>query len=69
MNSLFIRSTHDIVRFTNQCIYVSACCICDRVKKYQRKKNQRIDYNAEIPFEKQPVPGFFDTSEETVESE
>ena len=41
----------------------------DRVKRYQRRKNQRIDYNSEIPFEKRPAPGFYDTSEETVESE
>ena len=43
--------------------------IYNRVKKYQRRKNQRIDYNAEIPFEKRPAPGFYDTSEETVENE
>ena len=42
--------------------------VCYRVQKYHRKKNQRIDYNAEIPFEKRPAPGFYDTSEETVEN-
>ena len=43
--------------------------LCNRVKKYQCKKNQRIDCNAEIPFEKRPTLGFYDTSEETVENE
>ena len=28
------------------------------------KRIQGIDYNAEIPFERKPVPGFYDTSEE-----
>jgi len=40
-----------------------------RVKKYYRKRTQQIDYNSEIPFEKKPAPGFYDTSEETVENE
>lgn len=31
-------------------------------KKARRKRG--VDYNAEIPFEKRPAPGFFDTSEE-----
>lgn len=30
----------------------------------KRKKKRGVDYNAEIPFEKKPAPGFFDTSEE-----
>ncbi|WVR03492.1 pre-mRNA-splicing factor CEF1 [Kwoniella sp. DSM 27419] len=29
-----------------------------------KKKKQGMDYNADIPFEKQPAPGFFDITEE-----
>ncbi|KAJ1652272.1 Pre-mRNA-splicing factor cef1 [Dispira simplex] len=29
-----------------------------------RKKTKGMDYNAEIPFEKQPLPGFYDTTKE-----
>merc|ERR1711944_37218 len=32
-------------------------------------KRGRIDYNAEIPFEKRPAPGFYDTSNERYVSE
>ncbi|XP_022081761.1 cell division cycle 5-like protein [Acanthaster planci] len=32
----------------------------------KRNKKRRIDYNADIPFEKKPAPGFYDTSEENV---
>ncbi|XP_064612178.1 cell division cycle 5-like protein [Liolophura sinensis] len=32
--------------------------------KKQRKKKRGVDYNAEIPFEKKPASGFYDTSEE-----
>lgn len=32
-----------------------------------RRKIKGIDYNAEIPFEKTPASGFYDTSEEHVE--
>lgn len=35
-------------------------------QKKRRKKRGRIDYNAEIPFEKQPAPGFYDTSQEVI---
>ncbi|KAB7503370.1 Cell division cycle 5-like protein [Armadillidium nasatum] len=31
----------------------------------KRKKRKGVDYNAEIPFEKRPTPGFYDTSQET----
>lgn len=31
---------------------------------YRRKRKRRIDYNEEIPFEKQPPLGFHDTSED-----
>lgn len=34
--------------------------------KKRKKKRGRIDYNAEIPFEKQPAPGFYDTSQEVI---
>nr|KAG5703308.1 hypothetical protein BaRGS_025550 [Batillaria attramentaria] len=34
-----------------------------RVKQKKRKK-RGVDYNAEIPFEKKPAPGFYDTSQE-----
>ena len=37
------------------------------VRKRRRKKG-RIDYNAEIPFEKKPAVGFHDTSEETIDA-
>uniref|UniRef100_A0A5B6YIA7 Putative cell division cycle 5-like protein n=1 Tax=Davidia involucrata TaxID=16924 RepID=A0A5B6YIA7_DAVIN len=32
--------------------------------RQRRRKRKGIDYNAEIPFEKKPPPGFFDVSEE-----
>lgn len=32
---------------------------------YRRKRKRYIDYNQEIPFEKQPPLGFHDTSEDT----
>lgn len=31
----------------------------------KRKKRKGVDYNAEIPFEKRPASGFYDTSRET----
>ncbi|XP_078001466.1 cell division cycle 5-like protein [Glandiceps talaboti] len=33
------------------------------IQKHRRKK-RGVDYNAEIPFEKKPTPGFYDTSDE-----
>lgn len=30
----------------------------------KRKKKRGVDYNAEIPFEKKPAPGFYDTADE-----
>lgn len=33
------------------------------IKKKARRK-RGVDYNAEVPFEKRPAPGFYDTSEE-----
>ena len=36
--------------------------------KKKRRRRGRIDYNAEIPFEKKPALGFYDTSEETIAS-
>jgi len=33
-----------------------------------RKKKRGVDYNAEIPFEKKPAPGFYDTSNEEVKA-
>ncbi|KAL2158599.1 hypothetical protein VTH06DRAFT_4081 [Thermothelomyces fergusii] len=38
------------------------------IKVTTRKKGQ-MDYNADIPFEKKPVPGFYDTSEEIARNE
>lgn len=38
------------------------------IKVTTRKKGQ-MDYNADIPFEKQPVPGFYDTTEEIERNE
>lgn len=35
------------------------------INRYRRKK-RGVDYNAEIPFEKKPAAGFYDTSEEHV---
>ncbi|QHO53528.1 Cell division cycle 5-like protein [Arachis hypogaea] len=32
--------------------------------RQRRRKRKGIDYNAEIPFEKRPPPGFFDTADE-----
>lgn len=32
--------------------------------KMKRKKKRGVDYNAEIPFEKKPASGFYDTSQE-----
>ncbi|XP_044530724.1 cell division cycle 5-like protein [Gracilinanus agilis] len=31
----------------------------------KRKRKRGVDYNAEIPFEKKPAPGFYNTSEES----
>lgn len=33
----------------------------------RKKKKRGVDYNAEIPFEKQPQPGFHDTSNEILD--
>lgn len=33
----------------------------------RRKKKRGVDYNAEIPFEKKPAVGFFDTSKEELD--
>lgn len=33
----------------------------------RRKKKRGVDYNAEIPFEKKPALGFYDTSKEEVD--
>ncbi|XP_063217197.1 cell division cycle 5-like protein [Bacillus rossius redtenbacheri] len=33
----------------------------------RKKKKRGVDYNAEIPFEKRPAPGFYDTSQEVVD--
>ena len=33
----------------------------------RKKKKRGVDYNAEIPFEKRPAPGFYDTSTETLD--
>ncbi|KAI4459693.1 cell division cycle 5-like protein [Holotrichia oblita] len=33
----------------------------------RRKKKRGVDYNAEIPFEKRPTAGFYDTSKEAVD--
>ena len=35
----------------------------------KRLKKRRIDYNAEIPFEKRPAIGFYDTTEEVFDPE
>lgn len=32
--------------------------------KQKKRKKRGVDYNAEIPFEKKPAPGFYDTSQE-----
>ncbi|CAI5769085.1 cell division cycle 5-like protein [Lacerta agilis] len=34
----------------------------------KRKKKRGVDYNAEIPFEKKPAAGFYDTSEENYQA-
>lgn len=34
------------------------------VRKHKRKRRFGIDYNEEIPFEKKPAPGFFDTGKD-----
>ncbi|XP_076945601.1 cell division cycle 5-like protein [Bidens hawaiensis] len=33
--------------------------------RHRKRKRKGIDYNAEIPFEKQPPPGFYDVTEES----
>ncbi|XP_046987695.1 cell division cycle 5-like protein [Schistocerca americana] len=33
----------------------------------RKKKKRGVDYNAEIPFEKRPAPGFYDTSKEEID--
>ncbi|KAI5363021.1 putative SANT/Myb domain, Homeobox-like domain superfamily protein [Septoria linicola] len=37
--------------------------------KVTTKKKGQMDYNADIPFEKAPAPGFFDTQEEMAQNE
>ena len=37
--------------------------------KVTTKKKGQMDYNADIPFEKAPAPGFYDTQEEQVQNE
>jgi len=37
--------------------------------KVTTKKKGQMDYNADIPFEKKPAPGFYDTSEEMAKNE
>ena len=37
--------------------------------KVTTKKKGQMDYNADIPFEKAPAPGFYDTQEELVQNE
>ena len=32
--------------------------------RQKRRKKRGVDYNAEIPFEKKPAPGFYATSNE-----
>ncbi|GLG94841.1 Myb protein [Gryllus bimaculatus] len=34
----------------------------------RKKKKRGVDYNAEIPFEKRPAPGFYDTSKEELDT-
>ncbi|XP_063298135.1 cell division cycle 5-like protein [Pelobates fuscus] len=34
----------------------------------KRKKKRGVDYNAEIPFQKKPAPGFYDTAEENYDA-
>ncbi len=36
--------------------------------RQKRRKKRGVDYNAEIPFEKKPAPGFYDTSNENVDA-
>ena len=54
------------------CIYIHYVVVFvsggSRFYKPNRKRRM-IDYNAEIPFEKQPPIGFFDTSEDTPDDE
>lgn len=33
----------------------------------RKKKKRGVDYNAEIPFEKKPAPGFYDTTNEELD--
>lgn len=33
----------------------------------RRKKKRGVNYNSEIPFEKRPAPGFYDTSQEVID--
>nr|CAD7589113.1 unnamed protein product [Timema genevievae] len=33
----------------------------------RKKKKRGVDYNAEVPFEKRPTPGFYDTSKEEID--
>ena len=38
-------------------------------KKYYNKRTQQVNYNKEIPFEKKPTPGFYNTFEDMLQSE
>lgn len=38
------------------------------IQTFNRNRRKRgIDYNREIPFEKKPQPGFYDTAEEVID--
>jgi len=36
------------------------------IERFKKRRKRGVDYNAEIPFEKKPAQGFYDTSEEVV---
>lgn len=36
----------------------------NRVARFKRRKRRGVDYNDEIPFEKQPPAGFYDVAED-----
>ncbi len=37
--------------------------------KEKRRRKRGVDYNAEIPFEKKPAPGFYDTANEKFDAD
>ena len=45
-----------------------SCSVRSRLGPNPKKRKRQADYINEIPFEKQPAPGFYDVSEENIDN-